>query len=343
MRQWTASILAATASLAAIAATAEAAAIPITSATPSVLLADFNVITDNNLNNSNDINGAVLVGGSLGPNTGPLDSNNVSLGTTPGTTAITGYGEVDIFGNHTASNNPSHGNVFVGGPSSGTFVGATSVTFNYAFPPGSSVAMNPATFQNNIWTPLVGLSSTFAGLTANSTFNPTTGVFTGVAGPNGAVFSIPLSTLNAFTGTLTASSFAGCLASATPCKAIIDVTGPGTFTQAFNYAVGAGQTNVIWNFEDASAVNITGSSWWASILDTTPLSTITASLDITGDVIAYNYTTTAETHLPGFDCTPGFPGCSSGTIPTPEPGSLTVLGAAFASFAAIAVIRRRRA
>ena len=128
---------------------AQAAAIPITAVTTAELLADFNVIVEND-SNANDINGPVLVGGNLGAGTGPLNSNNVVLGTTAGTTAIAGYGEVDIFGDHTASNNPTHGTVFVGGPSSGTFTGASSVTFNYAFPPGTTPADNAATFQNNI-------------------------------------------------------------------------------------------------------------------------------------------------------------------------------------------------
>jgi hypothetical protein len=315
------------------AATVEAAPIPITSVTPSVLLADFNVIVEND-DNSNDINGPVLVGGNLGTGTGPLNSNGIVLGTTPGTTAITGYGEVDIFGNHTASNNNTNGSVFVGGASSGTFTGASSVTFNYAFPPGASVSNNPATFNTYIWTPLTTLSSNLAGLTPNSTLTGTT--FTGVAGPNGAVFSVPLSTVNGLSGTL---SFAGCLALATPCDAVIDVTGAGTLNNpalAFPL-VAAGFPNIIVNFDDDVTVNV-GNVWTASILD--PLGSVSATTDITGNVVAMNYTTTAETHLPGFDCSDQL--CDAPVIPpVSEPSSLALVGSALGALVALAARWRR--
>lgn len=336
MRKPITALLASIATLAGAAAT-QAAPIPITSATTQQLLADFNVIVQNE-SNTNDIAGGVLVGGNLGPGTGPLNQAGVILGSTAGTTAITGYGEINIFGSHSNVNNPSTGHVFVGGPSSGTFLGATSVTFNYAFPPGATPADNATTFQNNIWSKMTGLSTSLAGLTSLSTLSGST--FTGVANANGvAVFNITLSQLNALTGTL---GFAGCLAGPTPCDAVINVTGTGTFTQGFNYgALLAGQSNLIWNFEDASGVSVNG-AWWASILD--PLGSITAASDITGNVIAENYTTTAETHLPGFDCSDNL--CSTPTPPppVPEPGSLPLLAGAVAMFAALGslpAIRRR--
>jgi PEP-CTERM motif len=312
--------------------TAEAAPIPITSVTPAELLADFNVIVKQD-DNSNDINGPVLVGGDLGPGTGPLNSTGVVLGTTPGTTAIIGYGEVDIFGSHTASNNNTNGSVFVGGASSGTFDGASSVTFNYAFPPGASVSNNPATFNTYIWAPLTTLSSNLAGLTPNSTLTGTT--FTGVAGPNGAVFSVPLSTLSALTGTL---SFAGCLALATPCDAVIDVTGAGTLDNAALAfpLVAAGFPNIIVNFDDDVTVDV-GNVWTASILD--PLGSVSATTDITGNVVAENFTNTAETHLPGFDCSDDL--CGTPNTPVPEPGSLALLGAGLGSLALLLRSRRR--
>lgn len=346
MRQWTASIFAAIASLAGI-ATAEAAPIPITSVTPAQLLADFNVITDQNLTISNDIMGPVLVGGNLRATGGPLNSSGVVLGTSAGTTAITGYGEVDVFGNVVGGTNVSLMNsvTFIGGNNNGSLLnpGTGSVLHGYVFPPGSTVADNPTTFQNNIWNPLTSVSSRLATLTANSSLSGNT--FTGVAGPNGAVFSVSLATLNGLTGPL---SFAGCLAATNPggpCDAVIDVTGAGTLNQKFAFPlVAAGFPNIIVNFDNDVTVDV-NNVWTASILD--PLGSVSAMTDITGNVVAQNFTTTAETHLPGFDCSdglclcpPGFPGCSVAPPRIPEPASLAVLGSAFAAFA---VARRRRA
>jgi choice-of-anchor A domain-containing protein len=279
----------------------------------------------------------VLVGNNLGTGTGPLNSSGVVLGTTAGTTAITGYGEVDIFGDHTASNNDTHGTVFVGGPSSGTFTGATSVTVNYAFPPGTSTTDNAATFQNNIWNKMTGLSTSLGGLASPSTLSGST--FTGVANANGvAVFNITLAQLNGVSGTL---GFAGCLAGHHPCDAVINVTGTGSFSQGFNYgALTAAQSNLIWNFEDTNSLSV-DTAWFASIL--APVGSISASNDITGNVIAANFDTTAETHLSGFDCSDGL--CSTPTPPdsVPEPGSLPLLGSALFAFAIFVPFARRAA
>ena len=258
------------------------------------------------------------------------------LGTTPGTTAIVGYGEVNIFGNHTASNNNTHGNVFVGGSSSGTFIGASSVTFNHRFPPGATVADNPTTFQNNIYNPLIALSNNLAALSANSSRTGTT--FTGTPNANGvAVFSVPLAMLNTLNGTLT---FAGCLASNNPggpCDAVINVTGAGTLTQGFAFPlVASGFPNLIVNFANDVTANVSN-VWTASILD--PLGSVSARTDITGNVVSMNFTSTAETHLPGFNCSDNLCGAPN-TVP--EPGSLALLGAGLGSLALLLRFRRRR-
>ncbi|HUC73091.1 MAG TPA: collagen-binding domain-containing protein [Stellaceae bacterium] len=349
MRHWTASIFAAIASFAA-APSVGAATIPITSVTPAQLLADFNVITAGDLSNSNDVNGPVLVGGNLS-STGPINIHHVALGSTAGTTGITGYGEVDVFGNVLAGTNASvMGSVtYIGGASNGTLSnrGTGSVLGGYAFPTSATAANNPTTFQTDVWSPLTSMSTNLAGLTANSTFDPTTGALKGVAGPNGAVFSIPLSVLESFDG---AFSLAGCLSSNNPggpCTAVIDVTGAGTLAQRFQFPTSSlahGLPNIIVNFDNAVTLDVTN-VWTASILD--PLGAVVASHDLTGDVVALSYSNSSETHLPGFDCSdglcicpPGFPGCSLAPPRAPEPASLAVLGSALASFA---VLRRRRA
>ena len=205
MRRWTSGLLAAIAALAG-ALSAEAASIPITMVTPVELFADFNVIVQNNLSNSNDIEGPVLVGcpangcqstqGLL--STGPLNKNAVVLGTTSGTTGITGYGEVNVFSNVLTGTNASVNNsvTYIGGTKNGTLsnTGAGSMLGGYGFPTGGTVANNPATFQNLIWSQLTGLSSSLGVLSSPSTvmgtLNP---MFNGTANANGvAVFSVPL-------------------------------------------------------------------------------------------------------------------------------------------------------
>ena len=356
MRHWTASIFAATASLAAIAATADAATIPITMVTPTVLLADFNVIAEEDLTTSTDIQGPVMVGclasgcvsteGLLATG-GPLNSKSVVLGTTAGTTGITGYGEVDVFGNVLAGTNVSvMGSVtYIGGTNGGSLLtsGTGSVLGGYAFPPGTA-AQNATTFQTYIWNPLTTLSSNLAALSPNSMFSGNT--FTPgmtVTATNAAVFNIDLSALTT-AGNLT---FAGCLSSSDPatrCNAVINVIGSGTLDNT-HLVFPAGLTgignfpNIIVNFEDG-VTDVVENVWTASILD--PLGSVTGKHEIDGGVVAENFSTSDETHLPGFDCSSNLCGPSN-IIITPEPGSLTVLGAAFASFAALTLLRRRRA
>ena len=342
MRQWTWGLLAAIAIMTA-AVTAKADPFPV-----STLFADFNVITNGNFATNSDADGQVLVGGNLSGN-GQLDKNGSAQACC--TTPVPNYAEVNVFGNNTGSwSGIGSIRALVGGTNSGTFHSPPYVLIatGYTFPgfnqPGAG--SNAATFANDIWAPLTGTSSTLSTLAANSTFNSTTGVLNGVAGPNGAVFSIPLSTLNGFTGTL---SLGGCLALSTPCDAVINVTGTGSFAQAFAFPTAdqqPGLPNILFNFVSASGVAYGAQYFEASILAPFAVASNNGTNPLVGDLFASSVSATAplgnEIHYAPFDCSDNL--CSSMTGPpnggVPEPTSLGLLAAGLGAFAAI---RRRRA
>src|SRR5579871_3798342 len=97
------------------------------------------------------------------------------------------------------------------------------------------------------------MSSSLAALTPTSSITTTT--INGVANADGvAVLTVPLSTLNSLTGTL---SFTGCLALnlTTPCDGVILVTNTDTSNTTFKNsslsygALTSAQKNLIWVFE----------------------------------------------------------------------------------------------
>src|SRR5579871_3452507 len=157
------------------------------------------------------------------------------------------------------------------------------------------------------------MSSSLAALTPTSSITTTT--INGVANADGvAVLTVPLSTLNSLTGTL---SFTGCLALnlTTPCDGVILVTNTDTSNTTFKNsslsygALTSAQKNLIWVFEPPSGgvggitqVDISG-EWWASILavgadveNTAPIvgNTIANTVDASGG--------NGEFHIPQFDC-----------------------------------------
>jgi choice-of-anchor A domain-containing protein len=319
MRSWPIGFLGIVAALAGAPA---AKAIPV-----DTLLSDFNVIVDQNFTmNGPDVEGPVLVGGNLA--TGSANLNSMAVIPLP--VPIAGLGQVNIFGNVTSPSIP------IVGSGSVVLVGGTNTTATF---PGHNATLSvlnthnfsPINFATDIWSPLTTLSSTLATLPPNTTpsiFDPTTGIFTFHPDDGLAVVTVTGSQLATHVGPLTFDGLP-----ATPGGlAVINVTGNYT-DPGGAYNAGAKQPNVLWNFEGTS---VTLATWGASLLATEPNAQLTdTGGDITGDVVATNFTTSAEVHINFPDATPQPPPV------VPEPGSLALLVAALTPFALLQWHRRR--
>src|SRR5579862_8842063 len=311
------------AALAGLWVTASAQATPLPPNFLADAIADFNVIT--NGHPINDVQGV------------PLPK------------PIAGLGEVNVFGNVTGTVNNSVGSgsvVLVGGTT------ASAVTFSGK---GAGSVLNGNLFPysfSDIWAQFTGMSSSLAALTPTSSITTTT--INGVANADGvAVLTVPLSTLNSLTGTL---SFTGCLALnlTTPCDGVILVTNTDTSNTTFKNsslsygALTSAQKNLIWVFEPPSGgvggitqVDISG-EWWASIL------AVGADVENTAPIVGNMIANTVETsggngefHIPQFDCSDNLCGSLAPPPPMPEPGSLALLATGLAGAAFVGWRRRR--
>ena len=153
MRKSTIALLAAIATLA-TAATAQAGAFPI-----NVLLANFNLITNQNFSTTSEVIGPVLIGGNLS-GSGILDTTGTIV-PVPAASSFTGYGEINVFGSNSGNlGETGVQHVFLGGTNTGggSFLTAASLTTNYPFPgfnePGAG--SNALTFSQDIWAQLNG-------------------------------------------------------------------------------------------------------------------------------------------------------------------------------------------
>jgi choice-of-anchor A domain-containing protein len=332
MRKSTTALLALIATLAA-AATAQADTIPI-----STLLTDFNLIDNGNFASSSEVIGPVLINGDLSVANSVILNSSVPT-VVPLPIPVAGLAEVNVFGNVVGATVPGLATVGAGSvvligshnptpPSTvmATFPGsaATSVLSGNSF---------PVTFAS-IWAQLngtTGLSHTLDGLTANGT-NPSAGSGTfSCPGCSGSlVWQISATDLMNLSAALV---FPSCLQGPTPsCDGVVNVTG-GSFstTQGFNTPFAL--QGLIFNFETATSVTVSN-AFEASIL--APDANLQSSAFIEGNVVVDSAGSTAplggELHYFPFDCSDNL--CT--TTPVPEPGSLALLGAALASFAALA-------
>lgn len=289
------------------------------------LLSAFNVVVNGNFQTQSDTEGAVLVGGNLtSQNTGTLDTHkNAPSG------ALAGFGAVNVYGNAVnARYNANNLVVKVAGGSIGTnvFSGATSVTYN---------ASLPYTFSN-VWSTLVAASTGLAQIT------PTTQAALPAAGSNNAVLTAVPGSANGVTTAAVIDITAAQLASYGSLSVnlngastvVINVTGNfvghPNIQNASNF-----QSNVIWNFVDATSIDFQGYGWAGTVL--APNAAVATNNAINGSLVAASFNGTGELHDHPFvgDLTPLLtttPGSTpTNTAAVPEPASMAMLLAGLAA------------
>jgi choice-of-anchor A domain-containing protein len=281
----------------------------------------------------------LVVGGSLNDTSGTV-SGSVFVGGSSATLngGVTINGSLNMTGANSTLNAAGNGGSTPGG---GIYV-TSSTTVNkpsyWSTPQTSGGPATPATPLDvfgtstditNASTSLTALSGATAvssnGGTINITLTKNGLNVINLTLPNGAtVNSINITNANGIT----------------PTGLIINVNGNNiNFTGgSLSYPSGISASNVLYNFSNATSVTGSGYGFQGAIL--APLATVNfSSGNINGDVIAANYTGGAQVNSVGFALVlPTYQG--SGTVASPEPGTLALFGTGIAVIGL--AIRRRR-
>jgi choice-of-anchor A domain-containing protein len=250
------------------------------------ILQQFNVVDYTNFSSSSDIEGRAIVGGNV------TGSSWTDYGNPTGTGQVappaSNFQALTVYGNITGGNIDvnNSGNVNLVGTGSGF------VDFNG----GHLVTSTPPEALSSIETTLNAMSSTFAGLSANSTINATD--FNDVkfnAVPNSgnvAVFSVSAANLeNYHSLELDNANSSDTI--------IINVTGTGSVDLSPNFIGNGSFTslaghNVIWNFSSSITTIDFQSEWYGAVVATG--ATIENSSPIDGTVVADDIVATSEFH-----------------------------------------------
>lgn len=288
--------------------TTTASATPISDTT---ILDDFNAVIYTNGSTTSDIEGAAVIGGNF---SGATVYNN------PTSSQPSGYGALTVYGS--TSGNPINidngGSAYVGGTH-----GAT-VNFNGG---GGYIGAPPNTITD-FETAMNSLSSSLSALAPTSSLpalTPPVNNLVITAVPNGAGIAVidmtaaQLALISSFSINLNGAS-----------SLIINVSGSTVNFSANDESGTTGANNIIWNFYQASSVDLT-TQIGGTVL--APGADVTNNNQIDGVLVADAWTGNSELHDWAFD------GPLPGGSPIPEPATFALLAAGLAG---IGLLRRRR-
>jgi choice-of-anchor A domain-containing protein len=299
-------------------------------ATPTAadLLSGVNAFVLGNFSTNHDVEGPAIIGGNLS-GSAIFQNFGVPLGV-----SLAGFGSVNVYGSAGTSAHNANGLVVrVATPNTGsTFSGAASVTYNASF---------PAT-RTALWNQVTALSAGLAALTPTSTSLP-------AAGSNNAQINAVPATVNGVANVAVIDMTAALLGSYTGLQVnlngastvIINVS--GNYSAQPNWMNGnAYNQRVIWNFENATSVNLGATGIQGTVL--APGAHVTINNPIDGGLFASSFAGDGELHFKPFLGSTSFintivPPPSNNTT-VPEPASLALLAT---GAAALGLLRRRRA
>jgi choice-of-anchor A domain-containing protein len=267
------------------------------SLTAATILNDFNAVVYTNASTPSDIEGAAVIGGNF---------KGATVYTDPTASQPAGYGALTVYGSTSGNLNINNGgSVYVGGSK-----GAT-VNFNGG---GSYMPAPPNTIAN-FEAPLNALSTSLSTLAATGVL-PTTGNNEVIkALPNSAgiaVFNITATQLAAIPSYQINMNGASTV--------IFNVSGSVVNFSANDESGATGANNIIWNFYNATSVNLV-----TQIAGTVlaPGANVSNGNQIEGTLVADSWTGSGELHDYGF--TGSLPSTPSTPTPTPEPASWMAL------------------
>jgi choice-of-anchor A domain-containing protein len=303
----------------AIALVAAAASGPARAASPTAkdILSSFNLVTTGNVTTNSDILGSAVVGGNFGGGNPTLFGGN-------------GYSsapDLYLYGKlNTGLNLNNGGSIYYAGS-----VTSPKVNFNSggAFPKGQhyTTLPNPLGYYTD---PLTDLSTQLSGLTATTGTSFVNGKFNAGSNTGIVVFDISGSAL-ASDLVNNNISFAGKGVT----SYIINVI--GNFTDPSSTHFNVDQEDALFNFEDATTVNL--GQWGASILAPDAAVKITAGGNIEGSVFANEFLGGGELHNNNL-FNGALPTAALRTAAAPEPSTWAML---FAGFAGLGFLGWRRA
>ena len=255
----------------------------------ATILQDFNAVVYTNASTPSDIEGAAVIGGNF---------SGAVVYTHPTAGQPAGYGALTVYGSTSGNLNVNNGgSVYVGGGK-----GAT-INFNG----GGSYIPAPANTIGDFEAPLNALSTSLSVLTATSVLP--------AAGNNEVINAMP-NTAGITVFNITAAQLAAIpsyqmnLNGAS--TVIFNVSGQSVNFSANDESGTTGANNIIWNFYDATSVNLV-----TEIAGTVlaPLANVSNDSPIDGALVANSWTGSGELHDYGFN----------DPTSVPEPSSWTAL------------------